>query len=197
MTASSHIDKALFAQLAEGDESAFRQIFDAWRNPFYAAAFKVTRSADLAEEVVQEVFVTLWEKRVQIAAANNPKGYLITVLHNHVYSHFRRLMLERQARQNAANDSAVSEAGNPVEELLLAKENRQALHAVISKLPPQQQLVYRLAKQEGLSREEIAKKLDISPNTVRNHLAAAVEFIRQYLKKGASAIIWLIIMEQF
>jgi RNA polymerase sigma-70 factor (ECF subfamily) len=57
-------------------------------------------------------------------------------------------------------------------------------------MPPQQRLVYKLAKQEGWSREEIAERLNISPNTVRNHLAAAVEFLRSYFKKGASVIIW-------
>ena len=82
---------------------------------------------------------------------------------------------------------------NPVEELLLAKENRELLTAVISQLPPQQQLVFRLCKQEGLSREEVADKLNISPNTVKNHLSAAIAFIREYFKKNASALIWAMI----
>jgi len=194
MASASQIEKELFIRLADGDEPAFRELFDALRNPFHAAAYKVTRSADLAEEIVQEVFVALWEKRKQIAVANNPKGYFVAILHNHIYYHFRRIILERQARQKAADQTGDTD-DNPVEELLLAKENRNALQAVISKLPAQQQLVYRLAKQEGLSRDEIAQKLNISPNTVRNHLTAAVDFIREYFRKGASAVIWLIILE--
>jgi RNA polymerase sigma factor (sigma-70 family) len=78
---------------------------------------------------------------------------------------------------------------------LLAKEDHALLETVINQLPPQQQLVYRLMKQDGLSREEVARQLSISPNTVKNHLASAVEFITTRLKKGSSALIWAIILE--
>jgi len=60
-------------------------------------------------------------------------------------------------------------------------------------MPSQQKIIYKLAKQEGISREEIARRLNISPNTVRNHLAAAVEYLRARLKTEASSIIWAVI----
>lgn len=188
-------DKELFIRLADGDEAAFRQIYDSYRSPFYAAAYKITRSAELAEETVQELFVALWKKRTQVGAAHNPLGYLVTMLHNSVYSQFRKMATERQLRKRL--EVATGEAEElPVDELLLAKESQELLQNVISRLPPQQQLVYRLAKQEGLSREEIAQKLNISTNTVRNHLAAAVEFVRENVSKGISSIIWAIILDQ-
>jgi len=90
----------------------------------------------------------------------------------------------------------IPEPENSVEEILLAKENKKILDSVISKLPPQQQLVYKLSKQEGLSREEIATRLHISPNTVRNHLQEAVKFIRNNLKGTISVMIWVAILEQ-
>ena len=188
-------NKELFIKLAEGDEAAFRSLFDAYRLPFFSAAFKLTRSSDLAEEIVQEIFVALWEKRKMVGAAKNPLGYFVTMLHNRIYSHLRSIITERNVLEKI-KDHHSSEEENPVEELLLAKEHRELLQRVIGQLPPQQQLVYRLAKQEGLSREEIAEKLGISVNTVRNHLAAAVEFIRTYFKKGASAIILATIWSQ-
>lgn len=189
---SHHIDLAFFARIAQDDEIAFRAVYDFYKATFHATAFKMTRSADTAEDIVQEVFVTLWNKRTQVGQAKNPLAYFFTILHNCIYAHFRKVMLERQMRQKVADNSDHIEE-NPVEELLLAKENRELLTAIISQLPPQQQLVYRLCKQEGLSRAEVADKLNISPNTVKNHLAAAIEFIREYFKKGASAIIWAII----
>lgn len=189
---AKHIEKEMLLRVAEGDEMAFRAVYDFYKATFHATAFKMTRSADTAEDIVQEVFVTLWNKRTQIGQARNPLGYFFTILHNCIYSHFRKVMMERQMRQKVSDNTEHIEE-NPVEELLLAKENRELLKAVISQLPPQQQLVYRLCKQEGLSREEVADKLNISPNTVKNHLASAIEFIREYLKKGASAIIWAMI----
>jgi RNA polymerase sigma-70 factor (family 1) len=184
----------LLLQVAEGDEMAFRCVFDHFKAPYYSAAFKMTRSADIAGEIVQEVFISLWDKRKNVGAARNPEAYLMRILHNTIYGHFRKVMLEKRMKQNLLELTGETEE-NPVEELLLAKENRKFLDAVINQLPPQQQLVYRLNKQEGLSREEIAMKLKISPNTVKNHLAAAIEFITAYFKKGASAIIWVMIIE--
>ncbi len=182
----------LLKQVAEGDEQAFRTVFDHYKAPFHATAFKMTRSADIAEEIVQEVFVTLWVKRKLVGGAKKPEGYLFAILHNCIYAHFRKLVLERQLKSKVAQAEEQSE--NLIETLLLEKENRTILENIISQLPPQQKLIYKLAKQEGVSREDIAKQLNISPNTVRNHLATAVDYLRAYLKKNESAIIWAVIL---
>jgi RNA polymerase sigma-70 factor (ECF subfamily) len=190
---SYDIDK-LLKQVAEGNEQAFRVIFDHYKAPFYAAAYKMTRSADIAEEIVQEVFVTSWVKRELIAEAKRPEDYLFTILYNCIYSHFRKLSQERQLKSKLAQDELQSEY--QTEDLLNEKENKAILENMISHLPPQQKLVYKLAKQEGMTRAEIAKKLNISSNTVKNHLGAAVEYLRCYFKKDTSAIIWIAIWMQ-
>ena len=182
----------LLKQIAEGNESAFRTVFDHYNEPFHATALKMTRSADIAEEIVQEVFVTLWVKRKLVATAKKPEGYLFTILHNSIYTHFRKLAMERKLKSKIRQAEDQSE--NPIETLLLEKENRTILENIIRRLPPQQRLIYKLSKQEGVSREEIARQLNISPNTVRNHLATAVDFLRTCLKKSESAIIWAVIL---
>src|ERR1700730_80271 len=97
--------KALLLQIAEGDELAFRTVFDHFKAPFHAAAFKMTRSADAAEEIVQETFIALWNKRAQVAAARNPEAYLFKILHNSIYTHFRKLVLEKQLRINVSSQA--------------------------------------------------------------------------------------------
>lgn len=181
----------LLEQVSQDNEAAFRKVFDHYKAPFYATAFKMTHIAGTAEEIVQEVFVTLWEKRKLAAKAKNPEGYIFTILHNCIYAHFRKLAQERQLKSKVGQ--AAEESENPVETLLLEKEHRMILEKVIGGLPPQQKIIYKLAKQEGISREEIARRLNISPNTVRNHLAAAVEYLRVCLKKETSVIIWAVI----
>jgi len=187
--------KILLKQIAAGDEYAFRIIFDHYKAPFYGAAFKMTRSAHIAEEIVQEVFVTIWVKRELIAAAGSPADYIFTILHNCIYAHFRKLALERKLKSHLKEERNESE--ELIETLLLEKENRAILENVISQMPPQQGLVYKLAKQEGWSREEIAKRLNISPNTVKNHLAAAVKYLRSYFRNAASVLIWTAIWMNF
>jgi len=179
--------QVLLKRVAEGDEEAFRTVFNHYKAPFHTSAFKMTRSVNATEEIVQEVFVTLWIKRKMIAIAKSPEGYIFSILHNCIYSHFRKLVLERQLKSKVEQSEEKSE--NPVEVLLLEKEKRTILENLINQLPPQQKLIYKLAKQEGVSREEIAKQLNISPNTVRNHLAAAVDYLRIYFKKSESAIL--------
>lgn len=188
-----HITPDLAARLAAGDESVFRLLFDQYKAPFHSAAWKMTRDASIAEEIVQEVFVTIWEKRQQVAAAQNPTGYVFTILHNSIYQHFRKLALERRLKKTVGEQSV--EAANFVDEFLQAKENKAILEGIIRQLPPQQQLIYKLSKQEGLSREAIAAQLQLSPNTVRNHLAQAMQFVRDQLGKNASAIIWTVIWQ--
>ena len=187
--------KKLIKQIAEGDEAAFRTIFEHYRAPFYSAAFKMTRSANLAEEIVQEVFVKIWVKRKLIAAAKRPADYVFTILHNCIYAQFRKLAREHKLKIQLAQDCEESE--DVIQLLLHEKENKAILEDVINQMPPRQRLIYKLAKQEGWSREEIAKGLDISPNTVRNHLAAAIEFLRNYFRKNASIIIWTAIWISF
>ena len=181
----------LLKELAIGDEQPFRMVFDHYKAPFHAVAFKMTRSADISEEIVQEVFVTIWVKRNLVAVAKRPEDYIFTILYNSIYSHFRKLAQEYQLKSKLEQEGEESE--NLIEALLLEKENRTILENVIGQLSPQQKLIYKLAKQEGLSREEIARQLNISPNTVKNHLAAAVENLQAHFKKVASAIIWVII----
>ncbi len=184
----------LLKQLRDGDEKVFRLIFDYYKAPFYAAAYKMTRSADIAEEITQEVFVNLWLKKELIAAAEKPNAYIFAILHNGIYSHFRKLAQERQLKLKFEQEIENNE--NSIEILLDEKENRDKLENIINRLPPQQKLIYKLAKQKNMNRNEIARQLNISPNTVRNHLSSAVEFVRTCLRKEFLTIIWIAILIQ-
>lgn len=175
-------DEWLLKRIAEGDESSFRIIFDRYKTRFYATAVKMTRSADEAEEIVQEVFVNLWLRRRVLANVENPSGYLFTILYNKIYAHFKKLAAERQMMIKLGERTPESRCS--VEEEFYLKETNRLLNELVGRLPPRQKQIYVLSKQEGLSRDEIAKRLQISPHTVKNHLQEAVKFIRLHLYKA-------------
>lgn len=172
-------EKRLFSRIADGDERAFREVFDRYKKPFYAAAIKMTRSGTEAEEIVQDVFVELWQRRDSLRGAERPASYLFAMVYHEIARHFRRQALERRIKQHVLEKA--QPADESTEQLLELKDCESSLNEAIEALPPQQQLVYRLSRQEGFSREEIARQLHISPNTVKNHLLRALREIRTRL----------------
>jgi RNA polymerase sigma-70 factor (ECF subfamily) len=183
-------ERDLLKRIARGDEKAFRMIFDHYKDRFFAAALKMTRSSDIAEETVQDVFVTLWLQRTALSEVQYPSAYLLAIVHNNIKKHFRKLALEKKLKQGVTWRMAESES--PTEDILADKENRQILNDIIQHLPPQQQLVYQLSRQEGFSRDEIADQLHISPNTVKNHLLKALKYIRSHFNRALSLLACLL-----
>lgn len=177
MKEGSAYERALFKRITEEDETAFREVFNRYRGPFYAAALKMTRCVDTAEEIVQNVFVTLWVHRGGLAEVESPSAYLFASLYHDIYRHFREQAQQRNLRRQVLERTSFAE--NPTEESLSYKECESTLQHIIGQLPPQQQLVYRLSRQDGLSRDEIARQLHISPHTVKNHLLRALKHIRE------------------
>ena len=178
---SLYDEKALLLKVAAGDEQAFRKLFDLYKERFYAVALKMTRSDEAAQDIVQDVFLAIWSKRETLADVVNPSSYFFTAVYRRVYHHYRRIELKKKLLEAAP---PVKESVNTTDEMVLAHESNELISQAISKLPPQQQLVFKLVKQEGLSREDIAHQLKISPNTVKNHLADALKFIRTFLRNS-------------
>jgi RNA polymerase sigma-70 factor (ECF subfamily) len=181
----------LLKRIAQDDEEAFRIIFDRYKHRFYGAALKMTRSPDLAEETVQEVFLTLWLRRSSLANVKNPASYLLTMAYNNIANQFKKIAREKRIKESMIERTAVSEC--PTEAILEEKENRQLLHNIICQLPSQQQLIYRLSKQDSLNRHEIAEQLQISPNTVKNHLLKAMKYIKAHFKEALLLLGWFFI----
>jgi RNA polymerase sigma-70 factor (ECF subfamily) len=174
-------DQELFIRIAQGDEKAFNEIFYKYHKRFYAAAIKMTHSEPVAEELVQDIFVVLWTRREQLQHIEKPFSYLFTSLYNSIYTYLKRIALEKQRIAGASLQ--MKDTNETGEKLLLEKEQQQIVDGAVNQLPEQQRKVYQLIKQQGLSRDEAAKELGISANTVRNHLSDAQKNLRHYLQK--------------
>lgn len=182
------IEKTWLKQVAEGNEPAFRALFDAYKDRFFAVARKMTGSVYIAEEMVQETFIVLWNKRALLKKVEQPDSYLFTIFYRCLYKHFKSEALLRKTRNELLPlvPANTDEAEDPV---WLMEERFSQLEAAIATLPPQQATVYRLSKLEGLSREQVAERMGISENTVKNHLAVALQSLR---KNAGKLGLWLL-----
>lgn len=167
----------LLKQIAEGDEYAFRAIYDLYRDRFYGVALKLSSSDYIAEEIIQEVFISIWRSRALLARVTKPAPYLFSIFYNCLKQRFRKEALEKRLKMQIFSSDPEKEY--PFNEDELSREDQfRLLDKAISILPPQQAMVYKLSKEEGLSREEVAAKMGISSNTVKNHLANAIRAIK-------------------
>ncbi len=187
----SHIlpknEKMLLKQAAEGDERAFEQLFHAFRDRLYGFIFRVTDSKEIAEDILQDVFLKIWIHREKLTAVDNFNAYLFRMSQNHAINHLRRLsketlvLLETRQRNDVQNPAA--------DEQLVCKNMQQLVKEIVDGLPSQQKAVYLLSREQNLKQEEIARRLHISISTVKNHMTHALHTIRERLGRYYPTVI--------
>lgn len=172
---------ACFQALAKGDLSVFEVFFEAYKKRVFGVALKMLKSPTEAEDIVQEVFLSIWQSRARLDKINDPEAYLFTITHNTIYTHLRKASRNEQLLN--AILYYIAQKQNTTEETVAAHETGKLIREAVQQLSPQQRTVFELSKQEGLSYHEIAERMQLSQNTVRNHLAVAVKTVRTLLKK--------------
>lgn len=186
-------EKALLNNLRNGDYGAFDILYDRYAGRLTSNLLKLLKSTELTEEILQEVFLKIWETREQIDPEKSFRSYLFRIAHNMVYYTFRE-----SARQKRLEDYLLSYASdytNVVEEQLTLKEAEQRYQQIVDMLPPKRQAVYRMFKLEGKSYEEISRELHISTSTINDHLQKANRFIKEQM--GIEALLLFYLMSHF
>jgi RNA polymerase sigma-70 factor (family 1) len=172
-------EKNMLLLVAEGDVSAFRQLFEAYKNKVYSYAVHYTDSTAEAEEIVQEVFIKVWLHKETLPFLERFEAWLFTITRNLSFNSLRRVAREASFVSLAGE---TAETGEQADQPLLYKEQEKLLRIAVDQLPPQQQLVYKMHNEQHLSALEIARQLNISHSTVKNHLSLATRAIRSFLK---------------
>ncbi len=179
--------------VAAGNERAFRSLYDEHAGKVYALAFSYLKSPLAAQDVVQDVFLKIWEKRSDLSSVNNFPGWLRILTRNHLIN-----SLQKKIPANFQEDISrleFAEKGLPPSGQLDYKEMAGIIRQAVGALPFRQQQVYKLSRDKDLTHNEIAAELDISYNTVREHMAAALKSIRAYLEEHYGAmgvLIWIL-----
>lgn len=175
-----HNEKELLTQTAEGDENAFRQLFDHYWNHIYSVAFSLTKSAVISEEIVQDVFLKIWLNKEKLTSVTKFDAYLFTVARNHIYNELRKKTLEPLFVEHL--EQHFSQSSSLPDQEMSFKETNQLINKLVEKLPSQQRAVFRLSRYEGFSHNKIAEELGISALTVKSHMTKALGYIRHFLQ---------------
>lgn len=187
--ANLYSDEYCLLKIKEGDEFYFNLIFKKYRNQLFNYLYKVSKSKEIAEEIVLDVFLKLWHGRDAITEIKKLESFLYSVAHNKAIDFFRAA--KRNPVLQEALWEAITEITTPESaDARLHQHNLEALiREAVNQLSPQRKKVFELRQNEGLSYAEIGETLNISANTVRNHLAASIEFIREHLRKHNTLIL--------
>ncbi len=168
-------------RLRSGDEAAFGLVYRHYWSSLYAAAYNHVRSRDVAEELVQELFATLWLKREQLAVHTSLQGYLHTAMRHQIYDYFDKQMVRQRVHADLVTHH---ETGSYTTDQAIAYDELQThLADAVGQLPEPAQTVFRLSRYEHLSTQAIAQQLALSPKMVEYHLTRALKLLRGQLKE--------------
>ena len=172
----SNEDFILIESLKRGESFAFERLFTRYAQKLFAFALSYLKNEDDAEEVVQEVFLKVWDRRQELRTDTSFQSYVFTIAFNSIRKTFNKRARENQFKpdivdQLDAEDSAVDFEHN--HQLILDK-----LEQYINELPERRKLIFLLRKKHGKSLKEIADELDISVKTVENQITEAMRFLK-------------------
>lgn len=148
----------------------------------------------LAEDIVQDVFLKLWNEHESLTGIENFGNYIFRMSKNHAINHFRRMAHETLIISEMFQADPTH---NQTEDFIALQETEKILAEIIDKLPAQQKAIYHLSRHEGRSHEEIAALLKISPHTVRNHIVQAMSTIRTHLIRHSEIFLILALTASF
>ena len=179
----------LLKQLRAGDKTAINELYGKYSKRLYRFAFGYLKSEEDTLDLIQEVFIRLWDARSSLKDSTNTEAFLFTIARNAVISTFRKKITEKEYLEHlkftATKNSSDTE--KQVDYALLSEQVKE----LVGRLPEQRRRVFQLSKEEGYSNKDIADKLKISIKTVEDHITKARKFLKENLKDyGLLAILF-------
>ncbi len=172
-------EKDLVVALKEGAQYALREIFDLYYNELVQYCYRLVRNQIIAEEIVQELFITTWERRAALEIKSSLKAYLLTAVRYRSINYLKNQVPKDQKTTDieGIDDISIEVDFEKEGEALVSK-----VQVAIDQLPPKCKAIFTLSREEGFSYKQIAKALDISEKTVENQISIALKKIRTHVK---------------
>lgn len=184
-------DTDLAIKIRAGNQKAFRELYDRYHVQMYYIAKKYVKSSDLAQDAVQNIFVKLWEKRDRVDETKSIKGFLFTMLRNHL------LNMIRDRKDEIVSITGIEAKKLPrqnlTEDELVYKEYHEIVQKGMKELSDRKREVFELKTLQGHSNSEVAELLNINIRTVKTHFYNSSKFMREYLRNHAGLLGLLIV----
>ncbi len=171
---------AVIKAFKNGDSKGFEKLFELHHKKLYFFLFRMLKSKEDAEEIVQDSFIKIWERREDFIEGHPFEAFLYKIAKNAFLNHNRKKINRKVFEDHLTILNEMS--SNNTEEYIIFNETREIINTIINSLPPKRKEIYLLQKNEGLSRQEIAEKLGISVITVDSQLLKANKFLKEELK---------------
>lgn len=188
---TTYTDNELFSLLSKDDYSAYTEIYDRYAPLLYMHAYKRLRNREEAKDIIQELFITIWERRSEIELKSNLSAYLYTSIRNRVLKVISHKQVESSYIISLQN--SIQKGYATTDHLVREKELIDIIEKEINALPSKMRLVFNLSRKSHLSHREIAEKLDLSESTVKKQVNNALKVLRVKLQ----ALLYVIILLLF
>ena len=176
------------AAIRRGNEAAFRRYYERTLLYLVAKIQKLTGDRDEAWDIAQDTFVKLWESREWINPARSLDGFVVAMATNAAHDAWKKK--QTAARWLDEQTATLTEdAALAADARILRREAQREIDAIVEAMPPQRRTVYRMSREEGLTYNEIAERLNISPATVNRHMSIALKELRDFISVLAAIII--------
>lgn len=174
-------DQQLISYLAAGSDQVFELLFNKYLHKLHLFATAQTNNEELAREIVMDVMLRLWQKREELGQIRSLNAYLYSAVKNAIIDNFRKKAFQFGSLEDLIHEPMFNEQADSQ---LIDRELQQALQDGVGQLSPQRRVIYKMKREQDLSHKEIAMQLNLSTKTVENHLSAATNFLKNYVKKN-------------
>lgn len=174
-------EQTLLRQLRNADPTAFRRVYDRYVQRIYYFAVSLLKSPEAAQQVVHDVFTSLWERRYTLDEEIPLNGYLFTITYGLVLANFRERHSQCQPKEILQR--LTTQSGTNTEEEVLYQELELLYQQAVTQLPPRRREIYLLSRHEGFTSQQIADRMNLSTRTIDDHLAQAYSTLGNYFEQ--------------
>ena len=174
-------DKELVKLLQNGSRTAFEELYARYKKPLILSCKRYLKNGTYSEDIVQDIFLQLWDKRESLIIEVSFSAYVQTMVQNRIFNERKKFDVHLRYTQNIIMNE--NEATNATEDMIIDNDYANLLAKLIDSLTPQQKEVFRLSRIKGLTYKEIADLLQISLPTVKKHASLALDKIKKQLMK--------------